>query len=234
MRSVLVTGANRGLGLEFVRQYAADGWRVIAACRRPDEAGELNALAGDAVTVESLDVGDEGSIAAFKAHVGAQPLDVLVNNAGVYGERSVQVLGTLEPDEWMRVLRVNVVGPALLTQALADNLAAGFAHGGRPAVVASVTSKMGSLADNTSGGSYAYRSSKAALNAAMRSMALDMAGRGVLGVLLHPGWVRTAMGGPNGLIDAPESVAGMRAVIDGLTPENNGGFYDYTGQSMSW
>ncbi|MGC2856469.1 SDR family oxidoreductase [Novispirillum sp. DQ9] len=233
MRTVLVTGANRGLGLEFARQYAAEGWRVIAGCRRPEEAADLAALPG-AVTVETLDVGDEGSIAVLKAHIANEPIDLLVNNAGVYGGRTVQVLGSLEADEWMRVLRVNVAGPLLMAQALADNLAAGARRAGRPAVVAAVSSKMGSIAENTSGGSYAYRSSKAALNAAMRSYALDMERDGVLAVVLHPGWVRTAMGGPNGLIDAPESVTGMRAVIAGLTPDKSGRFFDYTGAEIPW
>lgn len=233
MRTVLVTGANRGLGLEFARQYAAEGWRVIAGCRRPEEAAELAALPG-AVTVEPLDVGDEGSIAVLKAHIANEPIDLLVNNAGVYGGRAVQVLGSLEADEWMRVLRVNVAGPLLMAQTLADNLAAGARRAGRPAVVAAVSSKMGSIAENTSGGSYAYRSSKAALNAAMRSYALDMERDGVLAVVLHPGWVRTAMGGPNGLIDAPESVTGMRAVIAGLTPDKSGRFFDYTGAEIAW
>lgn len=234
MRTVLVTGANRGLGLEFVRQYAADGWRVIAGCRRPEEADELAALAGATVTVEPLDVGDEGSIAVLKAHIANQPIDLLVNNAGIYGGRAVQVLGTLEAEEWLRVLRVNVAGPLLLAQALADNLAAGAQRAGRPAVVATLSSKMGSIAENTSGGSYAYRSSKAAVNAAMRSYALDMERRGVLAVVLHPGWVRTAMGGPNGLIDPPESVTGLRAVIAGLTPDKSGRFFDHTGKEIPW
>lgn len=234
MPTVLVTGANRGLGLEFVRQYAADGWRVIAGCRRPEEATELAALASDTVTVEPLDVGDEGSIAVLKAHIANLPLDLLVNNAGVYGGRAVQSLGSLEAEEWMRVLRVNVAGPLLMAQALADNLTAGAQRAGRPAVVATLSSKMGSIAENTSGGSYAYRSSKAALNAAMRSYALDMDRHGVLAVVLHPGWVRTAMGGANGLIDPPESVTGMRAVIAGLTPDKSGRFFDYTGQEIPW
>lgn len=234
MPTVLVTGSNRGLGLEFVRQYAADGWQVIATCRRPEEADELNALTGGgAVSVERLDVADEGSIAALRAQVGSRPIDLLVNNAGVYGDRPAQVLGSLEAEEWLRVLRVDAIAPVLVAQALADNLIAA-AQSGRPAVIATLTSKMGSIAENTSGGSYAYRSGKAALNAAMRSLAIDLAPRGVLSVLLHPGWVRTAMGGPNGLIDPPESIAGMRRVIAGLTPHTSGGFFDYSGKEVPW
>lgn len=218
MPSVLVTGANRGLGLEFVRQYAADGWRVIATCRDPDSAGELRAVAGD-VRIEALDVADWAAVDAFPARLG-EDLDLFISNAGV-GRAD-----PLEAESWLRVLAVNAVAPTLLARALRDRIV----PGGK---AVAITSKMGSIADNSSGGAIAYRSSKAALNAAWKSLAIDWSGR-ITVAMLHPGWVRTRMGGPNGLIDSPESVAGMRRAIEGLRPEDSGAFLDYDGSLIPW
>ncbi|HVI52686.1 MAG TPA: SDR family oxidoreductase [Candidatus Sulfotelmatobacter sp.] len=224
MPSVLITGANRGLGLEFARQYAADGWQVIATCRRPAEAAALNALG---VEVLPLDVADWGQIAALGDELMARPIDLLLNNAGVYGDH--QSLGVIEPESWMRTLACNTVAPIMLTQTLLPNLLAG-----RGQKVAFVTSLMGSIAENSSGAYYAYRSSKAALNAAVRSLSIDMKALGVTTLLLHPGWVQTDMGGASAPLKPAESVSGMRRVIETVGFANSGGFWDYSGKSQPW
>lgn len=224
MPTVLVTGANRGIGLEFVRQYATDGWRVVATCRRPEAADELNALG---VEVHRLDVADFSAVDALARSLAGQAVDLLVNNAGLYGER--QALGGIDYAGWEQVLRVNALAPLKMVEAFLPHLDAGT--GKR---IACLSSKMGSMAENSSGGAYVYRSSKAALNAVVKSLALDLRGRGIAVAALHPGWVRTAMGGPGALIGPAESVAGMRRVIDGLTIEGSGHFYAYDGTEVPW
>jgi len=224
MPCVLVTGANRGLGLEFARQYAADGWQVIATCRRPAEASQLAALG---VEVLPLDVSDWSQIAALGDDLMARPIDLLINNAGVYGDQ--QSLGVIEPESWMRTLATNTVAPVLLTQTLLPNLLAG-----RGQKVAFVSSVMASIADNTSGDFYAYRSSKAGLNAAVRSLSIDLKALGLTTVLLHPGWVQTDMGGASAPLTPPESVRGMRRVIETLAFKNSGAFLDYSGKVQPW
>lgn len=226
MPTVLITGANRGLGLEFARQYAADGWRVHACCRAPADAAALRAL-GDAVTVHALDVTDATAVARLSRDLKGAAIDLLINNAGVYGRK--QSLGRIDAAEWARVMVTNALAPVAVTEALLPNLEA--AKGAR---VALLTSRMGSIADNTSGGAYAYRASKAALNAAGRSLALDLAGRGIVVVLLHPGWVRTDMGGAGGQIDASESVAGLRGVIARAGQAESGRFFAYDGREIPW
>jgi NAD(P)-dependent dehydrogenase (short-subunit alcohol dehydrogenase family) len=223
MAYVLITGANRGLGLEFARQYAADGWDVVCTCRDRNEAGELAAIGK--LRIEVLDMTDLAAVAQFGAGLGDVRFDVLIANAGLMEPRGP--VGHEYGEAWMRTLAVNAVAPALLAYGLKEKMA-------RPAKAVSITSKMGSLADNQSGGYYAYRSSKAALNAGWRSLALDWRKDGIAAAMLHPGWVRTRMGGPKGLIDAPASVAGMRRVIDGLGLEQSGGFYNYDGTPIPW
>lgn len=223
MPAVLVTGANRGLGLEFARQYAADGWAVITTARDPNQAEALRAI--DGVRIEALDMTDRAAVAHFGARVADTQLDVFIANAGVMGGRSA--IDRDYAEAWIETLAVNAVAPVLLAYALKDRIT----HGGK---AVAITSKMGSIADNSSGGAYAYRSSKAALNAAWRSLSLDWEGDGIAAAVLHPGWVRTRMGGPNGLIDPEESVAGMRRVIAGLTLEESGGFFNYDGAPIPW
>jgi NAD(P)-dependent dehydrogenase (short-subunit alcohol dehydrogenase family) len=226
MPTVLVTGANRGLGLEFARQYAADGWRVHATCRAPDRATELAGIKGD-VAVHPLDVTDQGAIAALARSLGDDVIDVLVNNAGVYGCR--QGLGDIDYGGWEGVLKTNVMAPIAVTEALLPALQ----RAERPCV-ALITSRMGSIADNTSGGTYAYRSSKAALNAAGRCLALDLKDHGIIVLLLHPGWVRTDMGGAGARLEPRESIAGLRRIIDGAEMRQSGGFYAYDGSEVPW
>lgn len=220
MPTLLITGANRGLGLEFVRQYAADGWRVIAACRKPDTADDLRAVSGD-VRVETLDVSRLADIQDFTDRLGQEALDLLICNAGVMGPRQA------DAGEWLKTLAVNSVAPTMLALALADRMV------DRGKIVA-ITSQMGSIADNGSGGFIAYRSSKAALNAAWRSLAIDWRDRPLTVAMLHPGWVQTDMGGGSAPVTPCDSIAGMRRVIDGLTPDRSGSFLSFTGATIPW
>lgn len=229
--SVLITGASRGIGLEFVRQYAQAGSQVIATCRHPETATALEDIAaqsGGRVRVLQLEVTDRHSITELRAHLDGAPVDLLVNNAGIYGPRGGPLAG-LDEDAWLDVFRVNTIAPIKLTGALLENLAAG-----RGRKVVAISSRMGSIADNSSGGAYVYRSSKAALNAAFRSAAIDLRERGICVAILHPGWVATDMGGPQALIDTERSVSGMRAVIADLTLGNSGDFFSYDGSAIPW
>jgi len=231
MATVLITGANRGLGLEFCRQYAEDGWEVIACCRDPGLAKDLARLVEcyPAIQVEALDVGDFAQIDALATKLSGRGVDVLINNAGVYRDKSGEGFGYLDYQAWADSFRINAQAPVKMTEAFLPHLKAG-----NHKLLVAVSSLMGSMADNTSGGSMLYRTSKAALNAAMKTLAIDL-GKHSIGVLtLHPGWVKTDMGGPNALIGVAESVAGMRAVIAGFSLSQSGCFVNYSGKSMPW
>ncbi|MCP5367329.1 MAG: SDR family oxidoreductase [Hyphomicrobiales bacterium] len=226
MPTVMITGAGRGLGLEFARQYAADRWKVIATCRDPDNAADLQAITG--VQVRQLDITDPAQIHALTRKLKREAFDVLLHNAGIYGPRPA-MLGGVEREPWLDVLNVNAIAPFQVTEAFLDHVARG-----KLKKIIAVTSRMGSMTDNTSGGSYIYRSSKAALNAVMKSLSVDLRPRGISVAVLHPGWVRTEMGGPSALISAEESVSGMRKVIADLTVERTGGFFNYDGTEIGW
>lgn len=226
MSTVMITGANRGLGLEFARQYAAEGWAVIATCRRPDEASDLNAISD--CDVHTLDVTNFPAVQKLAEQLAGTAIDVLINNAGVYGPKSC-ALDNLDFEIWQDVLFTNTMAPLNMAQCFAPHVAAS-----EKKCIATLSSKMGSITDNTSGGSYIYRSSKAALNCVIKSLSHDLKPQGINVVVLHPGWVRTDMGGPSGLIDAPESVRGLRTVIAGTTPDNSGGFFNYDGSEIGW
>jgi NAD(P)-dependent dehydrogenase (short-subunit alcohol dehydrogenase family) len=226
MPTAVITGANRGLGLEFTRVYLAEGWTVHAGCRQPARADGLRKLKGD-LHMHPLDVDDPKDVKALAKSLGSEPIDLLINNAGVYGKREVN-LGSLDYDDFGQVLKTNVLSPIRLAEALAENVV----HS-KQKKMAFVTSRMGSVAMNA-GGSIAYRTSKTALNMAVSCLSLDLKQRGVTCVLLHPGWVKTDMGGPNAAIEIPESIAGMKKVIDGATIADTGLFYDYQGQAIPW
>lgn len=226
MPTAVITGANRGLGLEFAGVYLAHGWTVHAGCRHPARADGLRRLEGD-LHIHALDVDDPKDVRALAESLGGEPVDLLINNAGVYGKRDAK-LGAFDYADWEQVLRTNVLSPIRLAETLAGNVARSAQK-----KMAFVTSRMGSITMNA-GGSIAYRTSKAALNMAVSCLALDMKSRGVTCVLLHPGWVRTDMGGPNAAIEIPASIAGMKAVIDRVTPAESGSFFDYQGQAIPW
>ena len=227
MATVLITGANRGIGLEFVREYAADGWRVIAACRKPAKAKDVEQVNGD-VTLRALDVADPDSVATFVDETKGEAIDVLINNAGVYLDRNIP-FGRLDYAGWMTSVQVNALGPVRIAEALADAVAASNRK-----LMVFLSTQMASIAENAAGGAYAYRSSKAALNAAVKSMATDLKPRGVACLLLHPGWVRTDMGGKNATLEVRDSVHGMRRVIDGFGIERTGSFLRYNGEPVPW
>jgi NAD(P)-dependent dehydrogenase (short-subunit alcohol dehydrogenase family) len=239
MPTVLVTGASRGLGLELARQYAADGWRVFACARSPARATDLAALAAASdgrVTVHHLDVADHAQIEALANELRGQPIDVLVNCAGTMGRESfgdkgmaVQRFGGSDYDEWMHVLRVNVFGPMKMAEAFVEHVAASSQK-----KLVTLTSVMGSITQNTFGGLYAYRSSKAAANMVMKSLSLDLRRRGIIAVPLHPGWVKTQIGGSRAELDVATSVTGLRRVIAELTPAEAGHFLQWDGREMPW
>lgn len=245
MPTVLVTGAGRGLGLEFARQYAADGWQVIGTVRDPARAAALDGIARahpGRVRIETLDVTDFASIDALAARLrgdagGPLPIDVLINSAGTMGGGSfaqagmnMGKFGSSDFDDWQYVFRVNVAAPMKMAEAFIQHVAAS----GERKLVA-LSSIIGSIAKNQIGGMYAYRATKAGLNAVLRSLAIDLGRKHQVCVAsLHPGWVRTDMGGPRADIDAATSVAGMRQVIAGLNPERAGRFWMYDGSELPW
>jgi NAD(P)-dependent dehydrogenase (short-subunit alcohol dehydrogenase family) len=231
MPSVLITGANRGLGLEFARQYTADGWRVYATSRNPAAAEQLRGLAQQAherLTVVAMDVTDAESIKTAARQLRDSAIDVLINNAGISGAGG-QVTGKVDYESWERVLDVNTIGPLRVTEAFIEQLARSERR-----LVVTITSGMGSLADNTSGGSIAYRSSKAAVNMVMRSAALDLAPRGISCVVVNPGWVKTDMGGAGARLTAQQSVAALRRLIETFGSAHSGKFYNYDGREYPW
>lgn len=231
MSSIIITGASRGLGLEFSRQYARDGWRVFACCRDPRCADDLHGLGQqyDNLSVHGLDVADHRQIDGLAQELSDQTLDVLLSNAGVYAHGEAERFGQLDYDVWVESFQVNTLAAAKLAEAFVTQLT----RGQRPLIVA-ISTLMASIEDNGSGGSYLYRSSKAALNATMKSLSIDLKPRGIGVLILHPGWVRTALGGPNGLIDTPESVGGMRALMEDFMLGDSGRFIDYQGQELPW
>jgi len=226
MPTALITGANRGLGLEFARVYLAEGWTVHAGCRHPTRADALRKLKGD-LHIHPLDVDDPKDTKALTKSLGSEPIDLLINNAGIFGKRDVR-LGALDYDEFQQVLKTNVVAPMRLAEALAENVA----HS-KQKKMAFVTSRMGSVTMNA-GGQIAYRTSKSALNMAVSCLSLELKARGVTCLLLHPGWVKTDMGGPSAAIEIPESIAGMKKVIDKATHDDTGKFFDFQGQAIPW
>ncbi len=232
MRYVLVTGSNRGIGLGLVREFLVQGDRVFATCRSPEMASELNQLQqkhAELLTVMPLEVTNKAAIESVINVVKgfSNRLDILVNNAGVGGGENP--LGELSEDNLVQTFRVNAVAPLMLVQALLPLLK----RGDRP-IIANVTSRMGSIADNKSSGSYAYRASKAALNMINKNLAIDVADKGIISVVIHPGWVQTDMGGRSAHITVEESARGIIEVIDGLTLKDSGRFLVWDGSELPW
>lgn len=230
MANILITGSNRGLGLELARQYAQSGWRVFATCRHPAEASDLHRLADEhsAVSIHRLDVTVVEDIKAITHELRGVPLDILFNNAGIFleGGYRLPAFGGIRYDHWLRTFDVNTLGAARMTEALLENVA-----NSEKRLVAVMTSHMGSIADIQMEGSYYYRSSKAALNATMEGMAVALKPQGVGVLLLHPGAVKTRMGDG---ISTRESVNGLRRIIDGFSIKDTGRFIKYDGTPMPW
>ncbi|MCK8045404.1 SDR family oxidoreductase [Shewanella sp. 1CM18E] len=227
---LLITGANRGIGLAFVKAYLAARWQVTACCRTPNEANELVSLKTiyQKLSIVKLDLNKLDEISLDSLNLPEESFDLVIHNAGYYGPKGVS-FGEVNLVEWRKVLEINTLGPLFITNLLYPQL--NLAQG---CTLAFISSKVGSMADNGSGGGYYYRSSKAALNSVVKSLSIDLAADGVKSVALHPGWVLTDMGGPHALVDTETSVQGMMQVIDRLSFEQSGNFIDYQGKTIPW
>lgn len=224
MPTVLITGANRGIGLELARAYAADGWDVIGTCRQPEAASELKTI--DGAEIHALDVTDDTSVVALGEALQGRKIDLLLNNAGVnYRSGS---LAEIDYDLWAKTMDANVFGPMRVCEALKDNVLASDRK-----QMGFISSKMGSIAE-CGGGSYTYRSSKTALNMAVKCLSMEFGAKGLIAVMFHPGHVRTDMGGPSAPVLPAESAAGIKSVLDGVTASDNGRFYNYDGTVLPW
>ncbi len=227
----VVTGANRGIGLEFVRQLTTRGDRVVATARQPEEADELQALAREAdpaVHIDQLDVTELASVEEFAANLPVDSIDVLINNAGTMVSGGSPDEG-FEYDNIRHCMEVNALG----TLRVVEHLLPAVRRSENPKI-ANITSKMGSIADNGSGGSYAYRSSKTALNMLTRSLAVDLRDDEIIAFVMHPGWVQTRMGGENALITTEKSVDNMIDRIDEAGLEHSGEFIEWDGGHVDW
>jgi NAD(P)-dependent dehydrogenase (short-subunit alcohol dehydrogenase family) len=223
----VVTGANRGIGLEFVKQLTARGEEVDATARDPADASELQALVrpGVRLRIHPLDVANDASVAAFAEQLPAGPVDVLINNAGVSGVKGGE---PIDPADILRVFNVNAVGTLRVVHALLPRL-----REGKGKKIISLTSVLGSIAE-ADGGRFAYRLSKTALNMATKILAEDLRGDGFRTVALHPGWVQTRMGGSAAPVPPEQSIRGMLRIIDGLTVEQSGRTLDFQGREIPW
>lgn len=243
MQNILITGASRGIGLEFAGRFAERGDLVFATCRNPENAKELQRLREkypDRVHVVALDVSDQASIrsAGKEVRAIADRIDILINNAGVYmnrpgapenSDRSSERLGHLEMENALSVLRINSVGPILVAQEFLELLKAA-----KQSKVVSLTSGYGSISSNTWGEPFHYSASKAALNMYMKSLSVSAKSMGVIAIVIDPGWVQTDMGGASASVSKSDSVSGMMRVIDSLTPKQTGSFFNYQGHEEGW
>ena len=228
--TILITGANRGIGLELTEQFAEDGWQVLACCRNPADAGQLQALIERGLDIElhALDVTDYEQMATLASQLDKRPIDILLSNAGIYGSKGVG-FGEVEAQEWRQVLEVNTIAPLMLVQAFVEQVAAS-----QQKLVAVISSKVGSIADNSGGGGYVYRSSKTAVNQVAKSLSIDLADREISVISLHPGWVQTEMGGPNAEISTHESVSGLKNILQSAGRAQSGQFIEFNGDRIPW
>jgi len=227
-QTILITGANRGIGLEYVKQYAESGQQVYATVRDTAQATALQQLAAKHTNIQvfALDVSDVSAMRALAGQLSALTIDILISNAGTYPDSA---FGNTDPQAWLYAFQVNTLTTYYLAEAFLPQL-----RRAAQAKIIAMTSKMGSIEDNGSGGEYIYRSSKTALNMVVKSLALDLREFNIQVAALHPGWVRTDMGGPNGLIDTATSVRGLRQVIEGLNSAQSGEFIAYDGKNIPW
>ena len=228
--TILITGANRGIGLEFTRQFSEDGWQVLACCRDPEGAKDLQSLAAGCsqIKIFPLDVTDYDQLAALSSQLQDQSIDILLSNAGIYGPRG-NAFGKVDVEAWRQVFEVNTIAPLMLAQAFVAQVAAS-----RQKLIAMISSKMGSIEDNGSGGGYIYRSSKTALNQVVKSLSADLTEPGVSVISLHPGWVKTDMGGASAETDVEQSVAGLKQILTRAGHAQSGQFFDFDGSVIPW
>jgi NAD(P)-dependent dehydrogenase (short-subunit alcohol dehydrogenase family) len=240
MASILISGANRGIGLEFTRQYLEDGWRVYACCRAPEKADLLNQLGeefDDLLSVYRMDVRSGDEVTAVAQALNGAPIDILINNAGIVDSYGTGVfegkddpdLKNYDMDLWLEILDTNVVSQGRVTGAFADNIA-----GSDQKMVVMISSGLASITNTWQGGRYAYRTSKAALNMLTRSVGAWLEPRGIAVITIAPGWTRTELGGPNAHNSVEDSISGMRKVLDGLTIKNTGSYWNFDGEQLPW
>ena len=224
MTTIMITGASRGLGLEFARQFYSEECRVIATCRNPKKANELNAI-GD-IDIHSLDVTDDKSVANLADKLRGENIDILINNAGVIGQRDG--FGRLNYDNWAETMDTNVFGPMRVAEAFRDNV-----MNSEKKQMIFITSRMGSITEAVPN-AYVYRSSKAALNMAVKCLSVELEQQGLIAVLFHPGHVQTDMGGQAAPVTPQKSIEGMKNQIVALTRDDNGRFLSYDGHQIPW
>lgn len=226
MNTVLITGANRGIGLGLVKHYLSQGWQVHATYRQQAHSKALLELESEHLFCHPLEVTDYQEVTLMAARLPA--IDLLINNAGYYGPKGYG-FGNTDVEEWRKVFEVNTIAPLKLVEALYPNL-----QQGQLKKIACLSSKVGSMTENTSGGGYIYRSSKAALNSVVKSLSNDLVNQGYTVLALHPGWVQTEMGGPNALISTDKSALGLASVIEQSSPSNSGQFINFDGALLPW
>jgi len=229
--NVLVTGANRGIGLEVVKYSMEKGWRVFACCRNPHNADDLfniAKLSSGQISVHIADMEELGTLQALSYELRNDVIDILINNAGIYGTDKNK-FGSVDTKSWLQAFQVNSIAPLKMVEAFSEQL-----FMGKRKIIACMSSKMGSMSDNGYGSSYIYRSSKAALNSVVKSLSIDLKAQGVISVAIHPGWVKTQMGGPNAEISTRESVEQLFHNLLNLTIEDSGRFIDIDGSDIPW
>lgn len=235
MPTVLITGANRGLGLEFAKQYGLDGWKVIATCRKPHAAKELKNITGN-IDILRMDIENPNQIARVASTLKAVAIDLIINNAGATGSGDeTTTFGDIDVEAWLNLIRLNTISPLKVTEAFINNI-----KSSRWKMIVFVSSRSGSITErgtlphHSRGGNYSYRSSKAALNALAKSLAFDLLPIGIGVLVLHPGWVRSGAGDPEAPLNIKTSVTGMRNVISGFTPTQTGSFINHNGECIPW
>ncbi|MGI9228032.1 MAG: SDR family oxidoreductase [Gammaproteobacteria bacterium] len=231
MHNILITGSNRGLGLEWVRLYAQHNWHVFATCRNPNKANELHRIVekNQNISIHQLDVTNHNETDALAKELNAYAIDILINNAGIYLEKNNSSIGSLNYRSWEDTIRVNTFGPIRVAEAFLQHIATSEKR-----LIVTISSHMGSIADIKVTGSYYYRSSKAALNAAMKCLSIELKPKNIGVLLLHPGWVQTELGGKNATLSPKQSVQGMHGVIQRFSIEKTGEFTRYDGTQMPW
>lgn len=222
--TILIAGASRGIGLALVGQFAKRGWRVLGTARNLASGADISKAGGE---VHLCDVSDPHSVARLGKSLANESIDLLLCNAGIYGPRDGAV-GNTDYVEWQKVIDVNVFGPMRLVEALVEPVARS-----KRKTIAFTTSRMGSIAMNA-GGSMIYRSSKTMLNQVAKNLSIDLAGRGVTVAVFHPGWVQTEMGGPGATLTIPQATDAIANTLSGLTPKDNGKFFNYDGTDLPW
>lgn len=226
MKTVFITGANRGIGLSLVQHYLNNGWQVDATYRSAESSQDLLSISAPNLNCHQLEVTDYAAVSSLAQQLSS--IDLLINNAGYYGPKGYG-FGHTDVDEWRKVLETNSIAPLKLVEAFFPNL-----QQGQLKKIACLSSKVGSMTENTSGGGYIYRSSKAALNSVVKSLSNDLTNQGFTVLALHPGWVQTEMGGPNALIDTQTSASGLSQVIQNANQEHSGKFINYDGSELPW